>query len=125
MIRKIVAKLKLVTQKRGLKFILPTSYLIGLLISFILFPLTYIFPFLTVSISGGWIDFGLPLGLIIALFLSWPGYLAAAIMLAPGRIQVHGTALLVLMEFLISIFFYYILGLFLDFIMIKVRLSKN
>lgn len=83
------------------KKILPIVYLFVCLVSLVLFLLIYKFPSLVLPLHGSMISWGMPIGFLIFLIASWPGYFF-------GYFIPMGGNLFLLMIF--SLFFYHFVG---------------
>lgn len=98
--------------KKDLKKLIPQLYLIGLLLSFILVLLYATFPSLVICSSFLGREFCTQTGIFTGLILSIPGYLIAGNILSGlGELQWYLSLLIV---FITSLVFYYLLGLYID-----------
>lgn len=114
MLKSILFNLKIIIRKYGYKVFLPLLYLLGLVVSILLTLLSYIFPSLIIT-SSGFMSFGLPLGWLVAIFLSLPGYYIFDVI---EKFFLHNPAnnITLIGIFLISIMAYYLIGFLIDII---------
>jgi len=98
--------------KKDLRKLIPQLYLIGLFLSFILVLLYATFPSLVICSSFLGREFCTQAGIFTGLILSIPGYLVAGNVLSGiGEFPWFVSLLIV---FITSLVFYYLLGLYID-----------
>ncbi len=114
MLKRVLPRLKKLLSffKKDLKVLLPQLYLIGILIGFIVLLLYAAFPnlFVCTALLGQEVCF--PTGIFIGMVISLPGYIIAGNIMT--KLPTLPAAISFLIVVIVSILFYYLVGLFFD-----------